>query len=266
MRISVVIPALNEAGNIARLVEETYAVVPDNMLGEVIVIDDGSDDTTPDELQALVGHHKGFRYLRHAKRSGQSTSIRTGILAASYPVIATMDGDGQNDPRDIPQLVARLSPPGTSGPALVGGIRADRQANGSRRFASTFANRIRDWVLRDNCPDTGCGIKVFWREAFLRLPFFTSIHRYLPALFQTYGHQVAYVPVNDRPRTVGQSKYTNLGRALIGLYDLVGVTWLRRRTKVPKIVADEQELPQVSDLTGHVARRADAYGDVADRG
>jgi dolichol-phosphate mannosyltransferase len=237
MRISVVIPALNEAGNIGRLVEETYTAVPAADLGEVIVVDDGSDDATPDEVKALIGggRHPGLRYIRHATRCGQSTAVRTGILAASCPVIATMDGDGQNDPHDIPKLFAELAKDDASGPALVGGIRTTRKAVGSKRFASTAANWIRDAILRDNCPDTGCGIKVFHRDAFLRLPFFTSVHRYLPALFQTYGHAVAYVPVNDRARLAGQSKYSNFARALVGIYDLVGVTWLRRRTRVPEI-------------------------------
>lgn len=251
MRVSIVIPALNEAGNIARLVEETYAVVPSSVLGEVIVVDDGSDDGTGDELSPLVQRFKGFRYLRHGERSGQSTAMRTGILAASNAVIATMDGDGQNDPRDITNLLEHLAPPGTAGPALVGGVRQNRQAQGSRRWASTLANRIRDWVLKDDCPDTGCGIKVYWREAFLRLPFFTSMHRYLPALFQTYRHEVVYLPVNDRPRQVGQSKYTNLGRAFVGFYDLLGVTWLRRRTKVPAIVADELASLQIAEFGNH---------------
>lgn len=238
MRISVVIPALNEAGNIGRLVNETYEHVPADMLAEVIVVDDGSDDATPDELRDMIsaGTHPGLRLLRHESRCGQSTALRTGIVAAISPVIATMDGDGQNDPRDIPRMVSRLAVPGTEGPALVNGWRTNRQAEGSKRWASIAANRIRDWVLRDECPDTGCGIKVYWREVFLRLPFFTSMHRYLPALFQTYGHKVVYEPVNDRPRQVGVSKYSNIGRAIVGLYDLFGVSWLRRRTRVPNIV------------------------------
>jgi dolichol-phosphate mannosyltransferase len=259
MRVSVVIPALNEAGNIGRLVTETYEHVPADVLGEVIVVDDGSDDATPDEIKGLIasGDYPGLRYLRHATRSGQSTAMRTGILAASSSVIATMDGDGQNDPRDIPKLLARLAPPGTKGPALVGGVRVNRQAEGSKRWASRWANWIRDAVLKDNCPDTGCGIKVYWREAFLRLPFFTSMHRYLPALFITYGHEVAYEPVNDRARTAGVSKYSNIGRALIGIYDLFGVTWLRRRTKVPAIVADLPEGRHVSDLSSRMKPRGD---------
>ena len=256
MRVSVVIPAFNEAGNIAMLVKETYDVVPPQSLAEVIVVDDCSDDATGAEVKALIGTLPGLRYLRHATRSGQSTAMRTGILAASSPVIATMDGDGQNDPRDIPRLLAKLAVPGTaSGPALVGGVRTNRQAEGSKRWASRCANWLRDAILKDKCPDTGCGIKVYWREAFLRLPFFTSIHRYLPALFQTYGHEVAYLPVNDRPRRIGVSKYSNLGRALIGIYDLFGVSWLRRRTKAPAIAEDVTGGQQVMPMTGRPVRR-----------
>ncbi len=240
MRISVVIPALNEAGNIGRLVAETYEHVPADMRLEVIVVDDGSDDATPDEIKAMIasGDYPGLRLIRHAARSGQSTALRTGITAAKAPVVATMDGDGQNDPRDIPKLVAALAEPGGKGPALVNGWRKDRKDTGSKRFASRAANGIRDFVLRDDCPDTGCGIKAYWRDAYLRLPFFTSMHRYLPALFQTYGLEVANVPVNDRPREAGQSKYNNLTRAVVGLYDLIGVSWLRRRTRVPAIAED----------------------------
>jgi dolichol-phosphate mannosyltransferase len=259
MRVSVIIPALNEAGNIGHLVQETYSVVPEDMLGEVIVVDDGSDDTTPDEIRGLIdsGNLPGLRYLRHGQRNGQSAALRTGILAATHHVIATMDGDGQNDPRDIPKLVARIAAPGSKGPALVGGVRINRKAEGSKRIASRAANWIRDAVLRDKCPDTGCGIKVYWREAFMRLPFFTSMHRYLPALFITYGYEVAYQPVNDRPRLAGKSKYSNLVRAIVGLYDLFGVTWLRRRTRVPVIIEDLPEGRQVSELSSRLKPRGD---------
>ena len=235
MQISVVIPAHNEAGNIGRLVEETFAVVPPELLGEVIVVDDASEDQTGTEVKALLPRFQNLTYLRHAAKSGQSTAMRTGILAARFPVIATMDGDGQNDPRDIPALFALLAREGAAGPALAGGVRTDRKGAGSKRIASRFANWLRAAILKDECPDTGCGIKVYRRDAFLLLPFFTSMHRYLPALFQTYGHQVAYQPVNDRPRLAGKSNYTNFGRALIGIYDLFGVTWLRRRTKFPSV-------------------------------
>jgi dolichol-phosphate mannosyltransferase len=260
MRVSVVIPALNEAGNIGRLVAETFATVPADVIGEVIVVDDASTDATPDEIKALIadGRHPRLRYLRHGERGGQSAAMRTGILAATFPVIATMDGDGQNDPRDIPRLLEKLAAPGARGPALVGGVRTERKAKGSKRWASKAANRIRDWVLNDECPDTGCGIKVYWREAFLRLPFFTSMHRYLPALFLSYGHQVAYLPVNDRARQAGVSKYNNIGRALVGLHDLVGVSWLRRRTRVPQIVEALPPGRQIADLGARVRPRGES--------
>ena len=146
-----------------------------------------------------------------------------------------MDGDGQNDPRDIMRLAKRLGVEGGE-PAMTAGIREGRKGPGSRKAASRFANWIRDKVLADGCPDTGCGIKVYRRDAYLDLPYFTSMHRYLPAFFLTYGHEIAYENVNDRPRLRGASKYTNLGRALIGLYDLVGVSWLRKRTLIPPVV------------------------------
>ncbi len=261
MRITIVLPALNEAGNIGRLVEETYAVVPAEMIGEVIVVDDCSEDATGEEVKALIASGKcpGLRYLRHGVRAGQSAALRTGITAASHGVVATMDGDGQNDPRDIPRLIEKLAPPGAKGPALVNGVRTNRQAEGSKRWASKAANWIRDAVLKDDCPDTGCGIKAYWREVFLRLPFFTSMHRYLPALFQTYGQEVAYVPVNDRARQAGVSKYNNLNRALVGLYDLVGVTWLRKRTRVPAVVESVPAGRPMAEIAAHhPPRRGDA--------
>jgi dolichol-phosphate mannosyltransferase len=234
MRISVVIPAFNEEGNIGRLVEETFAQVPESALGEVVAVDDASDDRTGAEIKALLGRYPDLRYVRHERRAGQSAALRSGVLAARYPIIASMDGDGQNDPADIMRLFGRLGRQGAE-PAMAAGIRAGRKGPGSRKAASRLANMIRDKVLADGCPDTGCGIKLYRRDAFLELPFFTSMHRYLPALFLTYGHEIAYEAVNDRPRLRGASKYTNLGRALIGLYDLVGVSWLRKRTLIPPI-------------------------------
>lgn len=232
MRLSVVVPALNEAGNIGRLVAETYASVPPELLAEVIIVDDASTDGTVAEVTELMRKWPTLRLVSHSTRSGQSSALRTGIRAATSAVIATMDGDGQNDPADIAPLAALLE---RSGPAtaLVGGIRTNRKDTGSKRFASRFANWLRDVVLKDGCPDTGCGMKVFRREPFLDLPFFSGLHRYLPALFQTYGHHVAYHPVNDRPRIAGQSKYTNFGRAILGIHDLFGVSWIRERTRLP---------------------------------
>ena len=234
MAISVVIPALNEEGNIGRLIEETFAAVPSDALGEVIAVDDGSDDGTAAEIKARLRTHPRLCYLRHGHRAGQSAALRTGVRAARFPVIATMDGDGQNDPADIMKLFALL---GDREPTMAAGIRASRKGSGSRKAASRFANFIRHRVLADGCPDTGCGIKLFHREAFLALPYFVGMHRYLPALFLSYGHEIAYEAVNDRPRLKGASKYTNLGRAMIGLY-LVGVSWLRKRTQIPPIAED----------------------------
>lgn len=244
MRVSVVIPAYNEAGNIARLVAEVGTVVPAALLGEIIVVDDASDDASLAELRAL-GEPR-LRILCHGRRAGQSAALRSGIRAAACPVIVTLDGDGQNDPADIPALLRRLAGSDGGGPALVGGIRQNRRAAGSRRFASRFANGLRGHLLKDECPDTGCGIKAFRRAAFLELPYFATMHRYLPALFLSYGHKVAYVPVNDRPRLVGRSKYTNLGRALVGLHDLFGVVWLRRRTVLPPVSEDGAALVRLT--------------------
>lgn len=233
--VAVVIPALNEAGNIGNLIRETAACVPASALREIIVVDDGSDDSTADELQALLGDFPKLRYVRHAQRAGQSAAIRTGVRAASAPLIATMDGDGQNDPRDIVALIALLDHTEHGKVALAGGVRVTRRAASSKRIASKFANWLRDSVLDDHCPDTGCGIKAFRRDVFLDLPYFSGMHRYLPALVQAYGYEAVYHPVNDRPRRAGQSKYTNLGRALIGVYDLIGVSWLIRRTILPDL-------------------------------
>jgi dolichol-phosphate mannosyltransferase len=247
MSVSVVIPALNEAGNIGCLVEETYAALPPDRLSEVIVVDDCSDDATGAEVKALIPRYPSLRYLRHAQRSGQSAAIRTGVLAASGALIATMDGDGQNDPRDIAKLLGRLGASLREGPALVGGVRANRKATGSKRIASILGNRIRNAAFKDNCPDSGCGIKVYWREAFLRLPFFTSMHRFMPTLFLSAGYQVAYESVNDRVRLAGASKYTNFARMLTGAYDLIGVVWLRKRTKIPQIAEDSAKIAHVGE-------------------
>jgi dolichol-phosphate mannosyltransferase len=234
MRISVVIPAYNEAGNIGRLVEEIYAVLPASTLQEVIVIDDASDDGTGAEVKALLARYPSLCYFRQALHAGQSAALHVGVTAAAAPVIATMDGDGQNDPNDIVRMSAKLGANGGE-PALVCGIRKGRQTTSSRKVASRLANWIRDKVLADGCPDSACGLKLYRRDAYLDLPFFTSMHRFLPAFFLTYGHEIAFEPINDRSRLHGVSKYTNVGRAMIGLYDLVGVSWLRRRTGMARL-------------------------------
>ena len=239
--LSVVIPAFNEAGNIGDLICETAACIPARELREIVVVDDASDDATASEIQALLGTIPQLRYVRHARRAGQSAAVRSGVRAATAPFIATMDGDGQNDPRVIAKLLALLSRTDRPRVALAGGIRVNRRAQSSKRIASRFANWLRDAILNDHCPDTGCGIKVFRRDVFLDLPYFSGMHRYLPALVQTYGYETVYAPVNDRPRRAGVSKYTNLGRGLIGVYDLIGVRWLIRRTVLPNATLPERK-------------------------
>jgi dolichol-phosphate mannosyltransferase len=173
-----------------------------------------------------------------------------------------MDGDGQNDPKDVPSLLKILGPAGGDGPALAGGVRVKRKAKGSRRLASLIGNRARNLILRDDCPDSGCGIKVFWRDAFLRLPYFTSMHRFLPALFIMHGHRVAYHPVNDRPRLAGRSKYTNFNRLLLGIYDMTGIVWLRRRTRIPSIAEDSAALARLGETPARPTARSPALARV----
>ena len=229
-QLSVVVPVFNERGNIVPLLTEIATALRGKVDFESVDVDDCSRD---DSLAVLIGAKAQFpelRVLRHRTQSGQSTAIRTGIKAARGAWIATLDGDGQNDPADIPKLIAARD----AGPAdvkLYAGWRVNRKATGSKRWASKVANAIRSRLLRDATPDTGCGIKLIERAAFLDLPYFDHMHRYLPALMQRAGWTTVSVPVNHRPRGAGVSKYTNLGRALVGVRDLMGVAWLITRSK-----------------------------------
>ena len=171
-----------------------------------------------------------MRYVRHDRSAGQSAAVRSGVWAAKGVYVATIDGDGQNDPADIPKLLAARDA-AAPGVKLFAGWRVNRQDSGSKRWASRWANRIRARMLRDDTPDTGCGIKLFERAVFLDLPYFDHMHRYLPALVQRAGWQSTSVPVAHRPRTAGVSKYNNLGRALVGIRDLLGVSWLIARSR-----------------------------------
>lgn len=237
---SVVIPAMNEAGNIGRLVVEIHETLTDNPPAEIIVIDDGSDDATPDELRETLAQVPSLRVLRHDRRSGQSAAVRSGVRAATADIIVTMDGDGQNPPADIPKLLAALAAGPDAEPALVNGWRTGRQASGSRRLASRFANSVRQWALKDDCPDSGCGLKAFWRESYLALPFFATMHRFMPALFGLYGRRTQMVEIGDRARDAGASKYTNWKRGLDGAVDLLAFVWLRARTPTPKATEVER--------------------------
>jgi dolichol-phosphate mannosyltransferase len=229
-QLSVVVPVYNEEGNVAPLVAEIVAALRGRISFEIVYVDDCSRDATLERLKQLQSGTPELRVVRHLRNSGQSTAIRNGVKAARADWIATLDGDGQNDPADIPKLLAEREH-AAPGVRMFAGWRVDRQDSGSKRWASRWANTIRARALRDATPDTGCGIKLFERAAFLDLPYFDHMHRYLPALIQRAGWQTVSVPVHHRHRASGVSKYNNLQRAWVGLRDLRGVAWLIRRTR-----------------------------------
>ena len=227
--LSVVVPVFNEQDNVAPLVREIVAALRGRIAFEMVFVDDCSRDGTLAALQALRSEVPELRVLRHAAQSGQSAAIRNGVKAARADWIATLDGDGQNDPADIPGLLAQRDA-ATPAIKLFAGWRVERRDPGSRRWASRWANAIRARMLRDDTPDTGCGIKLFERAAFLELPYFDHMHRYLPALMQRAGWDTVSVPVRHRARGSGVSKYRNLQRAWVGIRDLRGVAWLIARS------------------------------------
>jgi glycosyltransferase involved in cell wall biosynthesis len=230
--ISVVVPVFDEEGAAPALAREIAAAFRGRDF-EIVFVDDASRDGTRAALQALKAEIPQLRVLAHRKNAGQSRAIRTGILGARGEVIVTLDGDGQNDPADGPKLVDALM----SGPAdlaLVGGERVKRQDSQAKKIASKVGNGVRRRLLKDTANDTGCGLKAFRREAFLRLPYFDHIHRYLPALMLREGYKTAFMPVHHRHRETGRSKYTNLGRLWASLSDLLGVMWLQTRARNPQ--------------------------------
>lgn len=229
--VSVVVPVKNEAPNISPLIAEIRAALAD-VPHEIIYVDDGSTDETAAILAAEAARGPLMR-RHHRIACGQSAAVVTGVRAAAGTWIATLDGDGQNDPADIPALLARAQ--AESGLVLVAGHRTRRQDSAVKRVSSRFANRLRAAILKDATPDTGCGLKLFPRAAFLELPAFDHMHRFLPALFIRAGGRVISVPVNHRPRLRGASKYGTLDRALVGIVDLFGVAWLQRRGRLPEV-------------------------------
>ncbi|MEO1599200.1 MAG: glycosyltransferase family 2 protein [Pseudomonadota bacterium] len=236
-RFTIVAPMLNEAEAVAPMAEEIAAACTSIGPFEAIFVNDGSTDSTS---AAIADQQKRFPWLReiaHARPCGQSAAVRSGVLAACAPIICTIDGDNQNPPAEIPKLVAPLLE-GDPDLGLVAGQRVGRQDTASKKIASHMANRVRAAILRDDTRDTGCGLKAFPRDVFLALPFFDHVHRYLPALVKREGYRIALIDVSHRAREAGRSKYTNIGRALVGLTDLLGVWWLLRRRRLPEMVPE----------------------------
>ncbi|OYQ33534.1 glycosyl transferase [Niveispirillum lacus] len=231
MQLSVLIPVLDEQDNILPLLEELYAALAAGPAFEVLVIDDGSTDATPVRVQQVLPAYPTLRLIRHARRAGKSAALVTGAHAAQGAWLVFMDGDRQNDPADIPALIDLVQ--GDDDLALVNGVRHQRQDTLSKRLASRAANAIRRTLLRDDCPDTGSGLKLIRRDLFLDLPAIDCLHRFIPAFVKGRGRAYANLPVTDRPRISGLSKYTNLHRAAVGVWDLFGVMWLLRRQKRP---------------------------------
>ena len=240
LALSVVVPVRNEAGNIGPLVDEIYAALDGVARFEVIYVDDGSTDTTAAELIAARAKHNSLRILTLGESVGQSFAFLSGIRAARAPFIVTLDGDGQNDPASIPAMWARMTEKGAPDSQLmICGHRKNRRDTLWRRFASRCGNGIRRGLLRDATPDSGCALKIFARAAFLDLPRFDHMHRFLPPLFLHQGLDVISVEVNHRPRERGVSKYGVLDRLWDGIWDLMGVVWLIRRTKYPRITKED---------------------------
>jgi dolichol-phosphate mannosyltransferase len=236
-RVSVVVPVRNEAGNVLPLVDEIERACVALTPFEVVYVDDGSTDATAAELAAARATRPWLRVVRHAQSCGQSAAVRTGVRAARAPLIVTLDGDGQNDPAFIPQLVAVLERADAS-IGLVAGQRL-RRVGGYKKLQSRIANAVRGAVLKDGTRDTGCGLKAFRRDVYLALPYFDALHRFMPALVKREGLEVAHVDVVDRPRLAGTSNYGLFDRLWVGILDLAGVWWLIRRRRR---VARSQEL------------------------
>lgn len=230
--LSVVVPVHNEEDNLENLINEIEAALNPLCAFEIIYVDDMSRDGTRQRLEALKACHPALRVIAHSCQSGQSTAVRSGVLAARADWVATLDGDGQNDPADIPKLWAALKCSPNPKLRMLAGWRADRRDDWVKRWSSTVANAVRSRALGDATPDSGCGLKLFERDLFLALPYFDHMHRFLPALCKRAGFEVESVKVNHRPRTRGVSKYGIGNRLFVGLTDMCGVAWLKARTKL----------------------------------
>ena len=234
VKLSVVVPVYNESENVSKLVDE-IAVALAQTNYEMIFVNDASSDDTLSVLTSLKKDHSTLRAISHRKNAGQSRAVRSGVIAAKGQYIVTLDGDGQNDPADIPALfeqITRSDAPDSL--ALVGGRRAKRQDSWAKKMGSRIGNGVRKKLLNDQADDTGCGLKVFTRVAFLQLPYFDHIHRYIPALMLREGYKIEFCDVNHRHREFGVSKYTNFGRLMVSIADLRGVRWLNKRARNPE--------------------------------
>jgi glycosyltransferase involved in cell wall biosynthesis len=228
--VSIVVPVRNEANNIAPLIAEITAALEGRWLYEIIYVNDGSTDATAERLLAAMKQRSNLRQIRHEKSAGQSAAVRSGVRAARGAIVATIDGDGQNNPAFLPALISAVESGGER-IGLAAGQRIGRKDTGFKKFQSRIANAVRNAILRDGTRDTGCGLKAFRRDVFLALPYFDGLHRFLPALVRREGYEIAYVDVIDRPRHSGVSNYGFFDRLWIGIMDLAGVWWLIRRKK-----------------------------------
>ena len=235
--VSIVVPVRNEAGNLAPLIAEIAGALDGRWAYEIIYIDDGSTDSTGEKLTELKKRYTQLRQIRHAASGGQSAAVRSGVRAARGAIVATLDGDGQNNPAFLPDLIAAVEK-GGGRIGLAAGQRLGRKDTGFKKLQSRIANAARNAILHDGTRDTGCGLKAFPREVFLAMPYFDGLHRFLPALVRREGYDIAYVDVVDRPRHSGVSNYGFFDRLWIGIMDLAGVWWLIRRKK-PTPVASE---------------------------
>jgi len=235
--VSIVVPVRNEAENVAPLIAEISAALDGRWAYEIIYVNDGSTDATPQRLAAIMKQRRNLRQINHAASSGQSAAVRSGVRAARGVIVATLDGDGQNNPAFLPEMIAAIENGGDR-VGLAAGQRIGRKDTGFKKMQSRIANAVRNAILRDGTRDTGCGLKAFRRDVFLIMPYFDGLHRFLPALVRREGYDIAYVDVIDRPRHSGVSNYGFFDRLWIGIMDLAGVWWLIRRKK-PTPVATE---------------------------
>jgi dolichol-phosphate mannosyltransferase len=235
--VSIVVPVRNEAENVAPVIAEITAALKERWNYEIIYVNDGSTDATAERLAAIMKERTNLRQIRHATSGGQSAAVRSGVRAARGAIVATLDGDGQNNPAFLPALISAIEQGGERA-GLAAGQRVGRKDTGFKKLQSRIANRVRNAILHDGTRDTGCGLKAFRREVFLALPYFDGLHRFLPALVRREGYEIVYVDVVDRPRHSGVSNYGFFDRLWIGIMDLAGVWWLIRRKK-PTPVATE---------------------------